>query len=178
VPISRCWRSRGEQRPLKHKASAGLLLFRRQNGIEVLLAHPGGPFWRDKDCGAWTVPKGEIGDGEGKLAAAQREFAEETGYRPKPHALSLGRLRQPGGKLVYVWAVEEDWEPSRLVSNQFSMEWPPRSGRIGSFPEIDRAAWFNLQEARKKILKGQAEFLSRLEDAISDNERTKGGPQS
>ncbi len=147
------------------RKSAGVLLYRRGAAVlEVLLAHPGGPFWRGKDAGAWSIPKGEIREGESELTAAWREFAEETGYRPKVTGRrSLGSLRQPGGKLVHVWTVEDDWDPARLASNTFTMEWPPRSGRTQEFPEVDRAAWFSLKQARKKILKAQAEFLDRLE---------------
>lgn len=147
----------------RSKQSAGLILY-RVNGsvVEVLLAHPGGPFWRRRDDGAWTIPKGEVEPGEDTLIAARREFAEETGYRPGGDGLALGSIRQPGGKTVHVWAIEGDWEPSQLTSDSFSIEWPPRSGRIQSFPEIDRADWFSLAEARRKILKGQAQFLSRL----------------
>jgi predicted NUDIX family NTP pyrophosphohydrolase len=148
------------------RVSAGLLLFRRRGAVEVLLAHPGGPYWKNKDEGAWTVPKGEIGPGEDALAAARREFAEETGYHPVGDTLSLGSARQPGGKLVHVWAIAADWDPARLTSNSFSLEWPPRSGRMQDFPEIDRAAWFGLDAARAKILKGQAVFLDRLRAAL------------
>jgi predicted NUDIX family NTP pyrophosphohydrolase len=147
----------------RSKQSAGLILY-RVNGsvVEVLLAHPGGPFWRRRDDGAWTIPKGEVEPGEDTLIAARREFAEETGYRPGGDGLALGSIRQPGGKTVHVWAIEGNWEPSQLISDSFSIEWPPRSGRIQSFPEIDRADWFSLAEARRKILKSQAQFLSRL----------------
>ena len=143
--------------------SAGLLLFRqRDKNVQVLLGHPGGPFWSRKDQGAWTIPKGLIGPSESPLSAAQREFAEETGYRPGGEAIPLGSAKQPGGKVVHVWAIEEDWDPADLQSNTFEMEWPPRSGRRQSFPEIDRASWFSVAEARLKILKGQAVFLDHL----------------
>lgn len=155
-----------DNRPIKRNRSAGLLLFRRKPRLEVLLGHPGGPFWRRKDA-AWTVPKGEIEDGENELMAARREFFEETGYHPTGSAIPLGSLRQPGGKQVFAWAIEDDWDPEKLISNMFSMEWPPKSGRIQQFPEIDRAQWFGLELARKKILKGQAELLDRLEQALS-----------
>jgi len=148
--------------------SAGILLFRRKgDDAEVLLAHPGGPFWRNKDLGAWTIPKGLIDSGEPLLAAAHREFAEETGYRPGGDPLSLGNAKQPGGKIVHVWAVQDEWDPANLRSNTFELEWPPRSGRRRSFPEIDRAAWFSLAEARIRILKGQALFIDRLEGMIA-----------
>jgi predicted NUDIX family NTP pyrophosphohydrolase len=154
---------------LKNKISAGLLLFRRLNGLEVLLVHPGGPFWHRKDDGAWMLPKGEIEDGEDALAAARREFAEETGHDAQGQPLSLGTLTQAGGKLVHAWAIEEDWDPQHLVSNTFEMEWPPKSGRNQSFPEIDAAVWFPLQTARQKILKSQSGFLDRLEAALASN---------
>lgn len=154
---------------MRTKESAGLLLFRRQRTLEVLLAHPGGPYWRKKDDGAWTIPKGEINDSEDPCRAALREFAEETGFQPQGEPLSLGSLRQAGGKLVHAWAVEDDWNPSRLVSNTFSIEWPPRSGRMEQFPEIDRAGWFELPTARRKILNGQLEFLDRLETTLNQD---------
>lgn len=134
------------------KQSAGLLLYRlRVGGIEVLLGHPGGPFWRQKDLGSWSVPKGLIASGETLLAAAKREFAEETGHRPRGKSVSLGQSKQPGGKIVHVWAVEHDWDAADLKSNMFEMEWPPRSGRRQMFPELDRAAWFEIEDARAKI---------------------------
>jgi predicted NUDIX family NTP pyrophosphohydrolase len=147
--------------------SAGLLLFRqRDKDIQVLLGHPGGPFWSGKDHGAWTIPKGLIGPGESPRSAARREFAEETGYSPGGEAIPLGNAKQPGGKVVHVWAIDEDWDPADLRSNTFEMEWPPRSGRRQSFPEIDRASWFGVAEARRKILKGQAVFLDRLLETL------------
>jgi predicted NUDIX family NTP pyrophosphohydrolase len=149
------------------KQSAGLLLYRLREAPEVLLGHPGGPFWSKKDEGAWTIPKGLIAVGETPLAAARREFAEETGHRPRGKALSLDAARQPGGKVVHVWAIKGDWDTAKLHSNGFEMEWPPKSGRRQQFPELDRAAWFTLGEARTKILKGQAVFLDRLETAMS-----------
>jgi predicted NUDIX family NTP pyrophosphohydrolase len=147
--------------------SAGLLLYRRKtSGVEVLLAHPGGPFWQRKDEGAWAVPKGLISAGEAPLTAAKREFLEETGHSPDGEFLSLGEAKQPGGKTVHVWAVEGDWDAASLRSNMFEMEWPPRSGRRQSFPEIDRAEWFSLEAAQAKILKGQAVFLRRLLETL------------
>jgi predicted NUDIX family NTP pyrophosphohydrolase len=143
--------------------SAGLLLFRTGNKeVQVLLGHPGGPFWGRKDQGAWTIPKGLIGRGEPPLLAAKREFAEETGYCPSGQAISLGSAKQPGGKVVHIWAIQGNWNPADLQSNTFEMEWPPRSGQRRSFPEIDRASWFGIADARRKILKGQAVFLERL----------------
>lgn len=146
------------------KKSAGLLLYRDAVGrLEVLLVHPGGPFWAKKDAGAWSIPKGEIGEGEDPLAAAKREFEEETGTRPPGEAIALPPRRQAGGKLVHAWAVRGDLDPAALKSTTFTLEWPPRSGRRQEFPEVDRAAWFTLDEARGKILKSQAPFLDDLE---------------
>jgi predicted NUDIX family NTP pyrophosphohydrolase len=145
------------------KQSAGLLLYRRSGHVlEVLLGHPGGPFWRNKDLGSWSIPKGLVSGEEAPLAAAEREFFEETGHRPRGKSFPLGKARQPGGKIVHVWAMEGDWHPDELKSNVFEMEWPPRSGRRQSFPELDRAAWFTTSDARERILKGQAVFLDRL----------------
>jgi predicted NUDIX family NTP pyrophosphohydrolase len=140
--------------------SAGLLLYRHSDGgIEVLLGHPGGPFWRNKDLATW--------ERESPLAAAKREFAEETGHKPRGQARPLGEAKQPGGKIVHVWAIEGDWDAGRLKSNMFEMEWPPRSGRRQTFPELDRAAWFGIHEAHSKILKGQAVFLDRLLETLA-----------
>jgi predicted NUDIX family NTP pyrophosphohydrolase len=153
---------------LPGKQSAGILLFRRTaTRIEILLGHPGGPFWRNKNLGAWGIPKGSIVPDESPLAAAKREFAEETGYKPRGKSIPLGDAKQPGGKVVHVWAVESDWDAGNLRSNQFEMVWPPKSGRLEKFPELDRAAWFGIAEARKHILKGQSVFLDRLADAIT-----------
>ena len=155
------------KRAVSRRQSAGLLLYRRNsNGVEVLLGHPGGPFWRNKDLHSWSIPKGLIVEGEKPLAAARREFTEETGHRPRGKSLPLGEARQPGGKLVQVWAVEDDWDAVSLKSNMFEMEWPPRSGRRHSFPELDRAEWFDLAEAHTKLLKGQAIFLTRLVEKL------------
>jgi predicted NUDIX family NTP pyrophosphohydrolase len=145
------------------KESAGLLLFRQTApGIEVLLVHPGGPFWAKKDDGAWSIPKGEFADGEEPLAAAKREFEEELGTAVEGEFIALDSLKQPGGKLVFAWAVRAELDPARLKSNTFSIEWPPKSGKQRTFPEVDKAAWFPIDAARTKILKGQAEFLDRL----------------
>ncbi|WOH48421.1 NUDIX domain-containing protein [Bradyrhizobium sp. sBnM-33] len=133
----------------------------------------GGPFWSRKDQGAWTIPKGLIGPSESPLSAAQREFAEETGYRPGGEAIPLGSAKQPGGKVVHVWAIEEDWDLADLQSNTFEMEWPPRSGRRQSFSEIDRASWFGIAEARLKMLKSQAAFLDRLLEILGRAEGSK-----
>jgi predicted NUDIX family NTP pyrophosphohydrolase len=155
-------------RAVSKTQSAGLLLFRHSDGdTEVLLGHPGGPFWRRKDLGAWSIPKGLIAPGENPLAAARREFAEETGHHPRGETIPLGNAKQPGGKIVHVWAVQDDWDTAGLQSNTFQMEWPPRSGRRQSFPEIDRADWFNIADARLKILKGQAIFIDRLLAALA-----------
>jgi len=135
-------------------------------GIEVLLVHPGGPFWARKDLGAWSIPKGEYSEAEDALAVARREFEEETGARPQGEPLPLGELVQPGRKIVTAWALAGDFDPSTLRSNLFEMEWPPKSGRRQSFPEVDRAQWFSPADARRKILKGQSEFISRLLTAI------------
>lgn len=145
------------------KKSAGLLLFRRgTEGIEVLLVHPGGPFWRKKDDGAWSIPKGEFQEDEDPLSAAKREFEEEMGIAPAGEFIPLEELKQPGGKLVCAWALQSDFDTSKLKSNTFTMEWPPKSGRQQEFPEVDRAAWFALESARRKILNGQAPFLDNL----------------
>jgi predicted NUDIX family NTP pyrophosphohydrolase len=147
----------------KLKQSAGVLLFRKAGSqLEVLLAHPGGPFWKNKDDGAWSIPKGEYGEDEDPLTAAKREFAEETAVALSGDFVSLGEVRQAGGKVVSAWALEGNFEATNLRSNKFSMPWPPRSGKSQEFPEIDRAEWFPLEVARRKILKGQAEFLDRL----------------
>ncbi len=130
--------------------------------MQVLLGHPGGPFWSKKDLGAWTIPKGLVAGDEQPLLAARREFGEETGHRPDGAPLSLGDARQPGGKVVHIWAMESDWDLSGFESNSFEMEWPPRSGTTKTFAELDRVAWLDLLEARLKILKGQLPFLDRL----------------
>ena len=149
------------------KKSAGLLLFREGAGrLEVLLVHPGGPFWAKKDTGAWSIPKGGIEEAEEPLAAALREFEEETGTRPTGEAIPLEPRRQPGGKIVHAWAIRGDLDPAAVTSATFSMEWPPRSGRRQEFLEADRAAWFTLEVARGKILKGQAPFLDDLQRLV------------
>lgn len=147
------------------KKSAGLLPFREVSGrLEVLLVHPGGPFWAKKDEGAWSIPKGEFEDDEEPLAAAKREFEEETGFTSAGEMIPLNPLRQPSGKLVYAWAMKCDADPAGLRSNTFSLEWPPKSGRYRDFPEIDRAAWFTIEAAGRKIAKGQAAFLAQLQE--------------
>ena len=145
------------------KQAAGILLYRRAaGGLEVLLAHPGGPLWARKDLASWTLPKGQFTDGELPLDAAKREFEEEMGSPPTGDFQSLGTLKQPSGKVIHAWAAESDFDITTVASNLFSMEWPPRSGKMGEFPEVDRAGWFPVEEARLKILKGQAPFLDRL----------------
>lgn len=144
-------------------SSAGLLLFRLAAGEpQVLLAHPGGPFWARKDDGAWTLPKGEVAPGEDPLVCARREFEEETGFAIEGGFLPLGEIRQKAGKRVQAWAVEGDFDPARLRSNEFEIEWPPRSGRMQRFPEVDRVAWFGLEDARRKLLASQVPLLDRL----------------
>lgn len=153
------------------KLSAGILLWRRRpGGVEVLLAHPGGPFWAKKDEGAWSIPKGEADPGEALLAVAMRELEEETGLRPPGEPLPLGSARQAGGKLVHAWAIEGDADPAAIRSNEVELEWPRGSGRVLRFPEIDRAGWFALAEARRRILKGQVPLL----DALADRLRAQG----
>jgi predicted NUDIX family NTP pyrophosphohydrolase len=146
--------------------SAGILLFRSAaNAVEVLLVHPGGPFWAKKDEGAWSIPKGEVGDGEEPLACALRELEEELGapFSLVPEELiELGSVRQKGGKVVHCWAAQDDFDPAGLRSNTFTMEWPPRSGVEREFPEVDRAEWFGLGAAREKINPAQAELLNRF----------------
>jgi predicted NUDIX family NTP pyrophosphohydrolase len=147
------------------KPSAGLLVYRRVDGeLHVLLVHPGGPFWAKKDDGAWSIPKGEYEPGEDPLAEAIREFGEELGVAPPPadEAVSLGEVRQASGKRVSAWALEGDVVVEDVTSNTFTMEWPPRSGRMREFPEVDRAGWFDLATARRKLLKGQIAFVDRL----------------
>ena len=146
------------------KQSAGILMYRRdKSGWSALLVHPGGPFWAKKDFGAWSIPKGEYAAGEDPLAVAVREFEEETGVRLKGEFRPLGEVRQAGGKRVLAWALEGDLDRAGLKSNSFEIEWPPKSGRKRSFPEIDRAEWFAPEAARAKILPGQRELIDRLE---------------
>ena len=145
------------------KSSAGLLVYRIRDAVmEVLLVHPGGPYWKHKDEGAWSIPKGELLPGEDPLAAARREFLEETGIAVEGELRALKPLRQSGGKIVHAWAVESDLDPATIVSNTFEIEWPPKSGRLQSFPEIDRGEWFALSEATRRILRGQVPLLVEL----------------
>jgi predicted NUDIX family NTP pyrophosphohydrolase len=150
-------------------SSAGILLHRQgESGIEVLLVHPGGPFWARKDLGAWSIPKGELDGDEDPRECALREFAEETGTRLPDTALDdLGSIRQKSGKVVFAFAVAGELDPATLVSNTFELEWPPRSGRMQAFPEIDRAEWFGLDAAREKLNPAQAAFVDRLEELLA-----------
>lgn len=150
------------------KASAGLLMYRVRDGeLEFLLVHPGGPFWKNKDLGVWTIPKGELEPGENPLAAAQREFEEELGLKPQGPFVELTPVKQQGGKVVRAWAFAGDCDPATLKSNTFSLEWPPRSGRVQEFPEIDRGAWFGREQAREKINSAQASWLDELRSKLS-----------
>ncbi len=149
------------------KESAGLLMFRvHQGALEFLLVHPGGPFFKNKDAGAWSIPKGELAPGEDPLGAAQREFQEELGISPQGTFIPLGSIKQKGGKVVHAWAVEGDCNPGEIHSNTFSLEWPPRSGQQQEFPEIDRAAFFSLAEATEKLNPAQVPFLEALRDKL------------
>jgi predicted NUDIX family NTP pyrophosphohydrolase len=167
--VSPTARSRARRR------SAGLLLYRtparKSTVLEVLLVHPGGPLWAKKDLGAWSIPKGEHADDEDPLAAARREFTEELGSPPPEldgtEPIALGEIRQRSGKRVSAWAQAGDFDASRTASNTFTMEWPPRSGRAQEFPEVDRAEWFRIAEARRRINPAQAELLDRLVQALS-----------
>ena len=151
------------------KQSAGILLYRRRDGgPEVLLVHPGGPFWEKKDLGAWSIPKGEYDEGEDPRACALREFEEELGAAlPDGDLAELGTARQAGGKLVTAWAAEGDIDTTTVRSNTFRLEWPPRSGVMREFPEVDRAQWFPLAEARRRINPAQSVFIDRLADALT-----------
>ncbi len=149
------------------KLSAGIVLFRRRpTGLEVMLVHPGGPFWAKKDEGAWSIPKGLADEGEDLLAAAKREFLEETGMTVVGEFLDLGAHKQSSGKTIVAWACEGEFDPASLKSNTFSLEWPPRSGRMADFPEVDRAAWYSIDEALVKINKGQGLIIAALEPSV------------
>jgi predicted NUDIX family NTP pyrophosphohydrolase len=153
------------------KLSAGLLLFRRRNHLEVLLVHPGGPFYRRKDAGAWSVPKGEYDEGVDPVSIAMREFTEETGMAPPVGVdalVDLGSVKQKSGKVVSVWAAEADLDVSEIQSNTFTLEWPPKSGKTEAFPEVDRAEWFDLNAAKEKLLLAQTEFIDRLASALGE----------
>lgn len=155
------------------KRSAGILLYRIAGGApEVLLVHPGGPFWARKEAGVWSIPKGEYDDGEDPRACALREFEEETGAAlPPGDLIDLGSVKQKGGKVVSAWAAEGELEADSVRSNTFTMEWPPRSGRTAEFPEIDRAAWFGVEAAREKLIPAQAELLDRLLERLPSSAR-------
>ena len=163
--------------PKRHNVSAGLLLYRRTpHGLEIFIAHPGGPFWRDRDDGAWTIPKGVVDDGEELLAAAEREFFEETGVRAEGPFLPLGSVRQKSGKRVHAWAWEGDADVERVTSNSMRSEWPRGSGRWITFPEVDRCAWVPPDVARLKMNPAQAEFVERLEAALATSAPEGGWP--
>jgi len=149
--------------------SAGILSFRRRGELEVLLAHPGGPYWAKKDAGAWTIPKGLVDPGEELLAAALREFTEETRFAARAPFIPLAPVKQKGGKVVHAFACEGDFDPRALVGNTFEIEWPPKSGKRKSFPEIDRVAWFRLDAAREKLLTYQLPFLEELESILKQS---------
>jgi predicted NUDIX family NTP pyrophosphohydrolase len=149
------------------KLSAGLLMYRKRGeSVEVLLVHPGGPFWAKKDLGSWSMPKGEFSQDEDALKAARREFEEETGFLPTGQFVRLGAIRQPSGKLIHAWAFEGDLNARKIKSNTFAVEWPPQSGKQQEFPEVDRAEWFTIETAREKIVKGQIEFLDELQRVL------------
>lgn len=154
---------------MSKEISAGILPFRRRSEIEVLLAHPGGPFWAKKDVGAWTIAKGLANPGEDLLATAQREFFEETGFVAAEPFIPLSSVKQKSGKIVHGFAIQGDFDPDKLVCNMFEIEWPPKSGKRKSFPEIDRVAWFGLEAAREKVLVYQRPFLDELESMLGEN---------
>jgi predicted NUDIX family NTP pyrophosphohydrolase len=152
------------------KISAGLLLYRIRDGaLQFLLVHPGGPFWTNKDDGAWTIPKGEIGDNEEPLAAAIREFEEELGFKPSSPFTELTPIKQKAGKVVHAWAFQGDCDPTQIKSNTFSIEWPPKSGNQTEFPEVDRAEFFNLESAKKKINQAQIPLLEELQGRLESS---------
>jgi predicted NUDIX family NTP pyrophosphohydrolase len=151
------------------KTSAGLLLYRvRRDALEFLLVHPGGPFWKNKDAGAWTIPKGEIDDNEDPLTAAIREFEEELGFKPSGPFVELTPVKQKGGKIVHAWAFAGDCDPTQIKSNTFSMEWPPKSGKQAEFPEVDRAEFFSVEAAKTKINPGQIPLLEELQRRVGN----------
>jgi predicted NUDIX family NTP pyrophosphohydrolase len=156
------------------KISAGLLMYRvradQSASLEVLLVHPGGPYWRNKDDGAWTIPKGQVNPGEDLFAAAVREFTEETGLTSSGSFIPLGEIKQKSGKIVHAWAFRGDCDPAQIHSNNFELEWPPKSGHTQSFPEIDRAGFFDLPTARQKILPSELPLLDRLAKSVISNQ--------
>ena len=139
---------------------------KRETTLQIFLVHPGGPFWKNKDAGSWSIPKGEYAEGEDPLEAAKREFCEETGFEANGEFIPLGQMKQSSGKAIIAWALEGDCLPAAIRSNTFSIEWPPKSGRQQEFPEVDRADWFSLEDARTRIVKGQLGFLDRLAERI------------
>lgn len=149
------------------KKSAGVLVYRVINGLEIFLVHPGGPFFKNKDLGAWTIPKGELNEDEEPLAAARREFFEETGFELAGEFAELGQIKQKAGKIVFAWATEQDIDETKIISNTFQLELPARSKKFVTFPEIDKASWFNIDEAKMKINSAQIELIDRLENLIS-----------
>ena len=152
---------------MRKKQSAGILLYRiRSHAVQILLVHPGGPFWVRKDEGAWSIPKGEYDEGVDPLEAAKREFLEETGFEVQGETVPLMPVRQPSGKIISVWAVTGDIDATSMRSTSFRMEWPPKSGNFQEFPEVDRAEWFDLSTAHRKILPGQRPFLAQLERMV------------
>ncbi|MFX0557853.1 NUDIX domain-containing protein [Maribacter sp. CXY002] len=156
------------------KTSAGILFYKfHNNTLEILLVHPGGPFWTNKDKGAWSIPKGEIEHNEGLLQAAIRETIEELGIKPKGDFLKLSKQKQKNGKIIHAWALHQAIDVKKIKSNTFEMVWPPNSGRKKSFPEIDKAAWFKIKEAKEKILEGQKGFLNELSSIIQNKTATK-----
>jgi predicted NUDIX family NTP pyrophosphohydrolase len=151
----------------KQKLSAGILMYRwKHKELQVLLVHPGGPYWANKDAGSWSVPKGEFEAGQDPLENAIREFKEETGQEVSGNFLPLDPLRQKSGKIIYAWIVEGEFDEGNVVSNNFKLEWPPKSGQFKEFPEVDKAGWFTLEEARVKIIPGQTGFLNQLVNKI------------
>ncbi len=155
------------------KKSAGLLMYRRRNGVlQFFLVHPGGPFWEKKDLGVWSIPKGEYTPEEDPLSAAQREFEEETGLKASGPFVPLTPIKQPSEKIIQAWAFERDCDPKSIKSNTFSMEWPPRSGKVQEFPEIDRGEWLGIEEATQKIQPGQVGFLLELQQMLSNKQFT------
>jgi predicted NUDIX family NTP pyrophosphohydrolase len=159
------------------KESAGILMYRLRNStLEVFLVHPGGPYWAKKDLGAWSIPKGEFEAGEDRLNAAKREFQEETGFLPRGNFVALTPIKQPGGKLVHAWAMRGDCDAKTIVSNTFSMEWPPRSAKYHTFPEVDRAEWFTMDVAKEKILKGQISLLEEVSQIIEKDLASENKP--
>jgi predicted NUDIX family NTP pyrophosphohydrolase len=151
----------------KSDISAGLLVYRNPDNFEVLLAHPGGPYWARKDAGAWTIPKGLVEPGDELLATAQREFSEETGFVAHGPFLPLAPVKQKSGKIVHAFAMQGDFDPDQLVSNTFEIMWPPRSGRLKSFPEVDRLGWFAYPQALEKLLAYQQPFLVELKETLT-----------